>query len=339
MSASIDPVANQTMGQPFFRHYMAKYPEVFQQWVLAELGLEYTLSFQDRHFPHLSEVPRGYEIDKEPTRKGKTPNEDSYEPADGWICNDDFPTEHDFTYYANIRSKGKPTFQGTYIQFKLIAENSTDLTFQMFNDYSQFVIRTYVEKLKQVVMYIGDYPFHTPTKMNGQDLKMTFSFIDLTQLPLDKVTSYPDFHVQLLAMFNHQMPEVEKVNCMVAGMMHVYHEKGIEDAEYYYHLLELTETAKNSPALDQVFAQLATTPEYQPFQRKALTKFPHTMDEAELKIMQVIIDKTIKYMYKRNEDALEAARALDLNPAEFQALLNRVEANGGVVKAEKPHLR
>jgi hypothetical protein len=332
-SPSTEPIAIQTLGQPFFRQYMAKYPDVFQAWILDVLNYECTISYEDKLFAHVSEVPRGYEIGKKINKKAK--NREPYEPKEGWYTNDPLTEAHDFTYYANIRHKGKTKFEGNYIIYKLIEVNDSSLVHEVLKDYTHFLLYTDVELVNPLVMYIGDYPFHSPTKIDQRMHQFCFDCIDLTQQSTDTITQHPDFHIHVLAMFNHQMPEAEKVDFIVSGMVRTYEEKGVEEAEYYFRLVELTETPKNLPALNQVLERLAAIPAFQPLQRNTLAAYPRTLDPVEQQITQMFVDKALTVMYKKNEDALGAARTMNLKPVEFQMLLHQIEAMGGVVKAKK----
>jgi hypothetical protein len=335
--SSTEPIAIQTLGVPFFRQYMARYPEVFQKWVLEYLGYEYKESYKDQLFPHISELPKGYDKSPEESEKAYQRRKDKEGPKDdSWPFGVKLEEVPEFIYYANLRNVGKPKFQTTYIQFKLLEQNDALMEVHMLGDFMSYMRYSTKFNLMQKAFYIGDYPFHSPTTVDGGSLKSTFDLTDLTQLPTHVLTQHPDFHIHVLAMFNHLLPESEKVDFIVSGMVRTYQEKGAEEAEYYFRLLELTETPKNLPALNQIFARLAHTPEYQHLHRNALAEYPRTVDPLQQQIMQVMVDKTIAIMYKTNKDAQDSASTMKLEPVEFQMLLNQIEAMGGVVKAEKP---
>jgi hypothetical protein len=495
MSPSIEPVTIQTLGQSFFRLYMAKYPEVFQKWVLEQLGYEYTESYDGKLFPHISEVPKGYkgpkseeeiqqdedepiddldenkldedepiddldeneldedepiddldeeeldeddefedldeeELDEDDEFEDDDDDDDEFEDDDdddfdydefddGDEFDDDefdddddddeddlsmnlntlgaYQTEEDdelendeeeefeeeddefeeeeeefdddeeeeeeeddddddddddewpfnlklkdlpeFIYFSNLKHAGKPKFKSTYLQFLLLQENDANTELNLLNDFTKFTRYSRQMNMAQMAVYVGDYPFHSPTKIDDFCHKFYFPLLDLTQIAVDTVAKHDDFHIQLLAIFNHHMPIADKVECIVAGMLRTYHEKGLEDAEYYFRLLELTETPKNLPALNQIFDRLAISPEYQHLQRNTLAEYPRTLDEVEQHIMQVMVNKAITFMYKTKKDALDAASTMNLKPVEFQMLLNHIKATNGVVKAVRTHLR
>jgi hypothetical protein len=343
--ASIAPANIQTLGQPFFRLYLSKYPEVFQQWILDHLAYEFALSYPDRLFPHISEIPKGYDIfynEPDATTTANTviaeedEDEEEYDPYSKQLPPIKLSDVSEFTYYARLRSKGKTQFCGVYLQFKFLEANDYDLIHNLMDDYLTCYSYTKVSRILPIPIYIGDYPFYSPTREVCLFHRFSSTILDLTQFPLDKITTQADFHIHVLAMFNHQMPEAEKVDFIVDGMKRTHQEKGMEEAEYYFRLLELSETPKNLPALLQIFERLAHLPEYQHLQRKTLSENSQTWTADKLNILQVMIDKAITVMYKTDKNALEAARFMDFEPVEFQTLLNHVDALGGVVKYQKP---
>lgn len=343
-SPSFEPVSIQNLGQPFFRQYMAKYPEVFQRWILEVRGYEYTESYQGKLFPHLTEVPVGfqipYEIDDEKSEEislDSNTEADNEENQEDDSSDNDFPDIDlskvpEFVYFANLRHKGKTKYCGAYLQMKWLEENDLDLTETMMRDHNYIYFYTDSRRVLQVILYVGDYPFYSPTRKDDLFfIKFSCTVTDLTQMRPKKITKHPDFHIHILSMFNHLMPDDEKVDFIIQGMLRIYHQRGTEEAEYYFHLLELTETPKNRPTLNRIFDQLANTPEYQHLQRSLVYPIPPKLDEIEETIMLTIIDKTITLMYRQNIDALKAAHIMNLNALEYQTLLNRLAGIGEVI--------
>jgi hypothetical protein len=352
MSTTSEPVFFETLGQKFFQQYMAKDAEVFQLWALEWLGYTPYQSKRGKSLPKATDLGTADNSgDSDNSAQGASTRGDSdsktEEKNDSFFIDPDRFKEKltwpkvtlenlpEYIYYAYIKKNGRKEFKQTHVQFKLQQENDPFLDTVLLEDFITIMRYTEKQNLTQVMVYIGDFPFFSPTKIKSFTLLYRYDLIDLTQIPLKAFIDHYDFHVQMLAIFNHNMPLAEKVRFIVEGMIRAHKVKGPEEAEFYYHLLQLTETRKNYQALDQIFDNLATKPEFKHLQRTKRVDLSPTVDETEERIIQAVVEKAATVMQRRSGNAMQVARLLDLKPVEYQQLLSKIEAVGGRIADEK----
>jgi hypothetical protein len=184
-------------------------------------------------------------------------------------------------------------------------------------------------KVLQLVIYTGDEPFSDATEIDEDTLHLRSKAIDLTQIKPSDILDDPSIHIQILAIFNHQIGDEEKANRIFENLKEIYRTEGRSAFNFYSYLVISGTTKQNEHAMSLLKEKLAKdSPIYEelknnPFYRAWLQEGKEigVVEGKELGI----VESALKLMRTMNLSADQAADALELDDAvrnEFYRRLN-----------------
>jgi predicted transposase/invertase (TIGR01784 family) len=222
------------------------------------------------------------------------------------------------------KAEGEADYIKTALQIEHQHRNQLELNYRMFDYLNPLAQHYRYYEIAQILVYTGDEPFKSPTKLKFRDTDFNFRLVDLTQHDYKDFISYPHFGVQLLCIFSHHMPEDEKVRFLVERFRAFRKQYGRAETQFYIDLLVLAMTKHNANAIDAITTQLSFDTEFE--EMIALTPYyAKVWEEAKEEGVEEGIEKgkimsALALIRKGKMSLAELAETLELTPAEIAAL-------------------